>query len=272
MAIKFFGTTTLTALWNSCKAYFVAKKDGFDLMSAEQAAKLAGITAEAKKVEASETNGNVKIDGVETKVFDDTNVNAGIKANADALEIINSADVTQEGSLAKVANDASVATSAEKTRAEAAEKALADNLGVASTEEAEATGLHADVEANASAIATINGDGAGSIKKAVADEATARDEAIATAIANANGGAFEVVTELPSAANAKAGVIYLIKDETVTGDDKYAEYVKVAKGDGFEVIQIGETSIDLSDYAKSADYVEITAEEVAEITGVTLSA
>lgn len=38
-------------------------------MGATEHAKLSGITAGANKVEASNTNGNIKIDGVETTVY-----------------------------------------------------------------------------------------------------------------------------------------------------------------------------------------------------------
>lgn len=257
-----FSKNNAQRMWSNVCKLFVAKKAGYDLMSAEQAAKLEAISEDAKKVEASETNGNIKIDGIETKVYDDTIVTNNIKANADALAVINSTDVTKEGSLAKVANDASVATGAEKTRAEAAEKALADDLGKASAGEEAATGLHADVEANAAAIGVINGTGAGSIAKAVADEATARDLAIATAIATANSGAFKVVAAAPSVEDAEAGIIYLVEDPAVAGDDKYAEFVKVVKGEGFAVIQIGTTSMDLSNYVQLSDMQYMTEEEV----------
>lgn len=262
---KLFTKVNAERMWGHICDLFVAKKSGYDLMSAEQAAKLEAISAEAKKVESSETNGNIKIDGTETKVYDDTDVNAGIKANADALDVLNSTDATKEGSLAKVAADAAAATGNEKTRAEAAEKALADDLGKASAGEEAATGLHADVEANAAAIAVIKGSGAGSIAKAVADEAAARDAAIGEAIANANKGAFSVVETVPAAADAQFGIIYLTKDGNVSGPDKYAEFVKVTVGEGVEMIQIGETSLDLSDYAKTADFEELTDEEVDAI-------
>lgn len=257
-----FSKDNAQRMWNNVCKLFVAKKAGHDLMSAEQAAKLEAISEDAKKVEASETNGNIKIDGTETKVYDDSTVTAGIKANADALNVINSTDATKEGSLAKLAADAATANTTEKQRAEAVEKALANDLGVASNGEEAATGLHADVEANASAIATINGSGVGSIAKAVADEATARDQAIAAAIATANGGAFKVVAAAPSVEEAEAGIIYLVEDHAVAGDDKYAEFVKVAKGEDFDVIQIGTTSLDLSNYVQFSDMQYMTEEEV----------
>jgi hypothetical protein len=44
-------------------------KEGYIAYTQGEKDKLAGISAEAKKVEASETNGNIKIDGVETVVY-----------------------------------------------------------------------------------------------------------------------------------------------------------------------------------------------------------
>lgn len=44
-------------------------KEGYIAYTQSEKDKLAGISAEAKKVEASETNGNIKIDGVETVVY-----------------------------------------------------------------------------------------------------------------------------------------------------------------------------------------------------------
>lgn len=53
-----------------------------------------------------------------------------------------------------------------------------------------------------------------------------------------------VVDELPSDQDAKDNVIYLIKDDDVTGNDKYQEYVKIQG----VLTLIGDTSTNLSDY------------------------
>lgn len=50
-------------------ASFVEAEAGKRLMTTDEGTKLAGIAAGATKVEASETNGNVKINGTETTVF-----------------------------------------------------------------------------------------------------------------------------------------------------------------------------------------------------------
>lgn len=53
-----------------------------------------------------------------------------------------------------------------------------------------------------------------------------------------------VVEELPSDQDAKDNVIYLIRDDDVTGNDKYQEYVKIQG----VLTLIGDTSTNLSDY------------------------
>ena len=59
----------------------------------------------------------------------------------------------------------------------------------------------------------------------------------------------EIVTVIPSDTEAKDNVIYMLKVESATGNDKYQEYMKI---DG-TVQLVGDTSVDLTDYAKKTD-------------------
>ena len=59
----------------------------------------------------------------------------------------------------------------------------------------------------------------------------------------------EIVTTIPTVDEAEENVIYMIKDATATGDDKYKEYQLINGA----VVQTGDTSIDLSGYAKLDD-------------------
>ena len=68
-------------------------------------------------------------------------------------------------------------------------------------------------------------------------------------VANAEHLKREIVTVLPSDEEASDNVIYMLKVESATGNDKYQEYMKI---DG-TVQMIGDTSVNLTDYAKSAD-------------------
>lgn len=69
----------------------------------------------------------------------------------------------------------------------------------------------------------------------------------------------EIITILPSDEEASDNVIYMLKIESATGNDKYQEYMKI---DG-TVQMIGDTSVDLTDYAKTAD-IPTTVAELAD--------
>ena len=81
----------------------------------------------------------------------------------------------------------------------------------------------------------------------------ASETVVDTKIANAIGSAGHlkrlVVNVLPEVAEADADTIYMIKDATVTSGDAYKEYMLI---DG-AFVQIGDTSVDLEPYAKTAD-------------------
>lgn len=69
------------------------------------------------------------------------------------------------------------------------------------------------------------------------------DNKVADAIVNAPHLKREIVTTLPSE-YIDANTIYMIKDESATGSDKYKEYILINNA----LVQIGDTSIDLSNY------------------------
>ena len=77
------------------------------------------------------------------------------------------------------------------------------------------------------------------------------DYAISQAIVNAPHLKRLVVNELPTS-NFQADTIYMVKDTTSSGDDKYKEYLLI----GGELVQIGDTSPDLTNYLqRPANYV-----------------
>ena len=59
----------------------------------------------------------------------------------------------------------------------------------------------------------------------------------------------EIVTVLPSDEEASDNIIYMLKVESTAGNDKYQEYMKI---DG-TVQMVGDTSVDLTDYAKTVE-------------------
>lgn len=71
------------------------------------------------------------------------------------------------------------------------------------------------------------------------------DTTIASAIANVDHLKRRIVTILPTV-GIESNTIYMIKDDTVTGADKYKEYILI---DG-TLTQIGDTSVDLTNYVQ----------------------
>lgn len=102
-------------------------------------------------------------------------------------------------------------------------------------------------------------------------EKKATKEYVAEQISNSVHLVKEIVENIPTVENAKENVLYMIKDTSSTGDDKYKEY-QLING---EVVQTGDTSIDLSGYAKES-YVDekvthafdyLTEEQKLELKG-----
>jgi hypothetical protein len=62
----------------------------------------------------------------------------------------------------------------------------------------------------------------------------------------------EVVTTLPSSASASNDVMYLYKNPNATGEDVYEEWMLI----NGKLTMIGDTSVDLADYAKTEDIEE----------------
>ena len=101
---------------------------------------------------------------------------------------------------------------------------------------------------NKTDIETLNGAGEGSIEKKIADklsEQTYLTKEIATAD--------EIAAYISAPTTAKFNVIYLVKDENATGADKYFEYQRIGNEESSSFQMTGDTSTNLSDYAKTAD-------------------
>ncbi len=69
--------------------------------------------------------------------------------------------------------------------------------------------------------------------------------AIRDAITNASHLKRQIVTELPTA-YLDVDTIYMIKDTSATGSDRYKEYIVIDN----QLVQIGDTSVDLTNYIK----------------------
>ena len=75
----------------------------------------------------------------------------------------------------------------------------------------------------------------------VGDYDVANKSYVDAAVANAGHLKREIVYELPAAVEAQADTIYMIKDNSILGADKYKEYMLIDNA----IVQIGDTSIDL---------------------------
>lgn len=110
---------------------------------------------------------------------------------------------------------------------------------------------------NKTAITTLNGTGDGSVDKKIADklsEQTYLTKEIATAD--------EISAYIADPSTAKFNVIYLLKDESSTGADKYFEYQRIGTKEASTFEMTGDTSTDLSGYAKT----ESIPKKVSELT------
>lgn len=77
---------------------------------------------------------------------------------------------------------------------------------------------------------------------------TVVDTKVAAAIGSAGHLKRSVVEQLPEVAAADPDTIYMVKDASVTSGDAYKEYMLIEGA----MVQIGDTSVDLSPYAKKA--------------------
>ena len=92
---------------------------------------------------------------------------------------------------------------------------------------------------------TMTGDLVLSDNSKAASEAVV-DAKVAAAIGSAGHLKREVVEQLPEVASADPDTIYMVKDSTITSGDAYKEYMLIEGA----MVQIGDTSVDLSPYAK----------------------
>lgn len=91
-------------------------------------------------------------------------------------------------------------------------------------------------------VLTLN-DGSKAASEAVVDAK------VAAAIGSAGHLKREVVEELPAVADADPDTIYMVKDTSITSGDAYKEYMLIEGA----LVQIGDTSVDLSPYAKKVE-------------------
>jgi len=100
-----------------------------------------------------------------------------------------------------------------------------------------------NIDDNGQTLATLVGSDAGKSARAIAEEVAA------SAVESAGHLKREIVTTLPEASAADPETIYMVKDTSVTSGDAYKEYMLISG----ELVQIGDTTVDLTNYAKKDD-------------------
>lgn len=94
-------------------------------------------------------------------------------------------------------------------------------------------------------------------------------EEVAKKIAESTHATMQIVTQVPTAEEAKSNVIYLYKVTTANGDDVYEMYMLI----GGEVVLIDDTSIDLTNYlTKQETLDQIAAAKQAAIDSAVATA
>lgn len=122
------------------------------------------------------------------------------------------------------------------------------------------------ITTNKDAIATLNGTGEGSVNKKIADAMSAQ-----TFLTKEIATAEEITAYTEDPTLAKFNVIYLLEDTTAKGSDKYFEYQRIGSVESSSFRMTGDTSTDLSDYAKSADVNRSLGGKVDKAEGMGLS-
>ena len=144
-------------------------------------------------------------------VYNDAALTARVKANEDALLVLNGAD-TVDGSVAKQVNAAINKFASDITDNETIDtfKELVD---YAASHNSEYATLAGTVQSNTTALEVLNGNGAGSVAKAVKDAVDA-EAAIARAAEEANANAIKAISDDYLKAEHKTALEDLITTET----------------------------------------------------------
>lgn len=94
-------------------------------------------------------------------------------------------------------------------------------------------------------------------------------EEVAKKIAESTHASMQIVTQVPTAEEAKSNIIYLYKVTTATGDDVYEMYMLI----GGEVVLIDDTTLDLTNYlTKQETLDQIAAAKQAAINSAVATA
>lgn len=94
---------------------------------------------------------------------------------------------------------------------------------------------------------------------------------ITTAVANANHLKREIVTQLPEVSSADVNTIYMVKKKTSSGDNQYDEYMIVVADDTHKLEKIGDSAVDLTNYATKEEVNTAKQEAITSATNTASS-
>ena len=221
-------------------------EEGKSLVSDTEIARLANMKDGANKVEASEQNGYIKIDGAETKVYEEV---ANTVHDADYKHITVTAGSVSDGTNTFTKYD-DTALAGKVTDIEADYLKAADK-----------TELQGNIDKKQDALEFEGKYDKASNKVATAAWVTAE-------IGKMKHWSYEVLDQLPAIEAGEEYKIYLVKKGAdVAG---YKEYIFLPAVEGREARfeEIGDTDIDLSNCATKGEVAAITARLDAEGTGL----
>lgn len=221
-------------------------EEGKSLVSDTEIARLANMKDGANKVEASEQNGYIKIDGTETKVYEEV---ANTVHDADYKHI-----TVTNGSVSDGIN----------TFTKYDDKALAGR--VASIEAdylraADKTELQGNIDKKQDELAFEGEYNKASNKVATAAWVTAE-------IGKMKHWSYEVLDQLPEIGAGEEYKIYLVKKGADVSGYKEYIFLPAVEGRDARFEEIGDTDIDLSNYATKGEVAAITERLDAEGTGL----
>ena len=221
---------------------------------------LSGFTAaDGLSLPQKQADGTLKWVGIDAIVEGDGNTTYKFTLNTNSTGFtVTPVDAGVDGTPVEITLDVytksevDAAIKAERERAIAAEDNISKLIGTASINDPDgkgeyipATGLFADIEALDMLKADIT---------YVDDEIAALEDAVS----KLNHFTTKIVTSTDDV--TETGILYLIKDDSVSGVDKYNEYLYVNN----EAVLIGDTTTDLSDYfTKNEVNAAISQETVA---------
>lgn len=96
---------------------------------------------------------------------------------------------------------------------------------------------------------------------------TQTNSEIAKAVANAGHLKRTIVTQLPDAATADEHTIYMIKKDSPAGTNAYDEYMVVNESGTKKLEKIGDSAVDLTDYATKTDVATAKSQAISTASG-----